>query len=516
MASPTVRGPAVDLFVRRLRPAQIEPAVGVGIVALLGAIALSLAAPPTLVSAGLGVVAVAALGRHPRLGYLPAALLALVAVPYGRAADNGLATLAGVPIRFHDGVVLAAFLFGITSLRSIDLRPGIVRLLLLFLAVGAAAGVVGLVGDATIRDIIRDARWWSLYGFGLLAIWCGVDRRAIVRGLLIGATIYAVVLIATAIIPVIDGALKDRALTYDFGRLRLQFSNGSFLIPPMAYVAARVVTRPSIRDGAWLVLLATPVVLSATRVSILVGVGTVGLAALWTAWYHPATLLTQARRLALAAALLVVSFGAAVGVLRIASVVAIATLPGSEEAAGGAQGDAGFVDRILFQDPRSGVDAIEQGRFATYRSAVNVIGISPIIGSGLGTLVPIAFTFGGSQPSTPGMQPGVDDAYLTVAMKAGVPGVLSFSLLMLWPLWHAFRRRSDRVAWWFVPGWLGVIALSVTQSFATSGYGPFGLSLLVVLLALRPTLRPEAGRESAGPAAADATSTGTATVQPKR
>jgi hypothetical protein len=58
---------------------------------------------------------------------------------------------------------------------------------------------------------------------------------------------------------------------------------------------------------------------------------------------------------------------------------------------------------------------------------------------------------------------------------------------MAWPLWMAFRRRRDRLAWWFVPGWLGVIALSVTQSFATSGYGPFGVSLLLVVLALRPT-----------------------------
>lgn len=512
MASPIVRRPAVELTVRRLRTARIEPAVGVGIVALVGAIVLSLAAPPTLVSAGLGLVAVAGLGRHPRLGYLPAALLALIAVPYGRAADNGLATLAGIPIRFQDGVVIAAFLFGIASIRAIDLRPGIVRVLLLFLAIGVAAGVVGLLGDAGIRDIIRDARWWSLYGFGLLAIWCGIDRRAIVRGLLLGATIYAVVLILTAILPVIDGALKDRALTYDFGRLRLQFSNSGFLIPPMAYAAARVVTRPSIRDAAWLVLLATPVVLSATRVSMLAGVATVGLATLWTAWYHPAPLVTQARRLALVAALLVVSFGAAVGVLRTASIVAIATLPKSEEAAGGAQGDQGFVDRILFQDPTSSVDAIGQGRFATYRSAVKVIRAGPIIGSGLGTLVPIAFTFGGSEPSTPGMQPGVDDAYLTVAMKAGIGGAAVFGLLMLWPLWQAFRRRRDRLAWWFIPGWLGVVGLSVTQSFATSGYGPFGLSLLLVLLALRPVHRPDP--ELA--AAAASTSTGTATVLPAR
>jgi hypothetical protein len=487
MASPIVQRPVATLSAARIRATRIDPAVGVGIVALLGAIALALAAPPTLLSAGLGIVAVAGLGRHPTLGFVPAALLALIAVPYGRAADNDLASIGGIPIRFQDGVVAAALVYGVVSIRSIDLRPGIVRLLLAFLAVGAVAGVVGLLGDAAVRDVVRDARWWALYGFGLLAIWGRVDRRSIIRAVMVGATIYSFVLIATAILPVIDGALKDRALTYDWGRLRLQFSNSAFLIPPMAYLAARTMTRPNIRDAAWLVLLGTAVVLAATRVSILAGVGTVGLAALWTAWQHPAPFVVQTRRLVVVAALLVISFGSAVGVLRTASVVAIATLPKAESAAGGGQGDAGFVDRILFQDPTSSVDAIEQGRFATYRSAVAVIDDSPIIGSGLGTLVPIDFTFGGSRPSTPGMQPGVDDAYLTVAMKAGIVGAAVFALLMAWPLWMAFRRRRDRLAWWFVPGWLGVIALSITQSFATSGYGPFGVSLLLVVLALRPT-----------------------------
>jgi hypothetical protein len=85
---------------------------------------------------------------------------------------------------------------------------------------------------------------------------------------------------------------------------------------------------------------------------------------------------------------------------------------------------------------------------------------------------------------------------------------------MLWPLWQAFRRRRDRLAWWFIPGWLGVVGLSVTQSFATSGYGPFGLSLLVVLLALRPVHRPDLGLATAP--AADSTSIGTSTAPPPR
>jgi O-antigen ligase len=295
-----------------------------------------------------------------------------------------------------------------------------------------------------------------------------VDRRTIVRALLLGATIYALVLIAAAILPAIDGGLKSRALAYDFGRLRLQFSNAAFLIPAMAWVAVRLVIRPSIRDGAWLVLLAAAVVLSATRVSIIGGTGIVVLAAVTTAWRQPAPLSSHGRRLILGGVLLVASFGAAVTVLRIA------------------QGDAGFLGRILFQDPGSSVGAIESGRFATYRAAIDVIDDSPIVGSGLGRLVQFDFSPGGSRPSTPGMQPGVDDAYLTVAMKAGVVGAIVFALMMLWPLWRAYHRRRDRLAWWFIPGWVGIIGLTVTQSFSTSGYGPFGVALLLVVLALRP------------------------------
>jgi hypothetical protein len=74
----------------------------------------------------------------------------------------------------------------------------------------------------------------------------------------------------------------------------------------------------------------------------------------------------------------------------------------------------------------------------------------------------------------------VDDAYLTVGLKAGGIGIAAFAIVLLVPLigWAVGRRnRSYR---WFVPAWLGVIVLTVTQSFATTGYSPFVLSLLVV------------------------------------
>lgn len=465
-----------------------SPAVLIGAAALLVAMASSIVLPPNLLSVALGIVAVAGLSRDPRLGVLPAGFLALIAVPYGRAAENGLADIAGIPVRFQDGVVLAALVLALPSLRHANLRSGISRLIAAFFLIGVVGFVIGVVEGNAARDILRDSRWWALYGFGLLALWSGTDRRAIARGLLMGASLFAVVLIALVLLPPFAGALESRALTYDWGRLRLQFSNSIFIIPALAYVTSRVTVRPSRRDALWLLLLAVAIVLSVTRMSIVAGLGTVGLAFLWTAWQHRSRLTPAIaiRRGALIAGLLATSF---VGALLLVTVGAAIEPP---RQAGGLDGtDSGEIfDRILFQDPGSSVQAIERGRFATYWAAVEVIKEAPILGSGLGTLVPIDFTFGGSRPSTPGMQPGVDDAYLTVAMKTGVVATVVFALMMAWPLYAALRHRRDRVAWWFLPGWLGILGLSLTQSFATTGYGPFGLALLLVLIDLR---RPRVG-----------------------
>lgn len=464
---------------------RLSPPVVVGAAALALAMASAVVLPPNLWSVVLGVIAVAGLSRDPRLGVLPAGALALVAVPYGRAAENGLAEIAGIPIRFHEGIILAALLLALPALRRADLRSGIARLIAAVLAIGAVGLVLGAVEGNAARDILRDARWWGLYGFGLLALWAGTDRRAIARGLLVGATLYAGLLIAVVLLPPFAGALEERALAYDWGRLRLQFSNSIFLIPALAYVASRLTVRPGRRDTLWLLLLAVAIVLSVTRMSIVAGIGTVGLAFLWAAWQHRARLSLPRfiRHGALIGGVLGLSFAGGLLLVIVGGVIsppADSGQPGS----GGSDSEEIF-DRILFQDPGSSVGAIERGRFATYRAALDVIDDAPILGSGLGTLVPIEFTFGGSEPSTPGMQPGVDDAYLTVAMKTGVVGTVVYGAMMAWPLYAAFRRRRDRMAWWFLPAWLGVLGLSLTQSFATTGYGPFGLALLLVFLDLR-------------------------------
>jgi O-antigen ligase len=460
-----------------------DPLVVVGAVALGIAIGLTILFPPSLLSAALGVVAVAGLAREPRLGVLPAALLALLAVPYGRAAENGLASIAGVPLRFHDGAVLAALVLALPMLRRLDLRSLVARAVLAWLAVGVVAIAIGVVEGQGARDILRDARWWFLYGFVLLALAGGVRRPQILRAVLLGSTIFGLAILATAVLPAFDGALKERAMAYDWGLLRLQFSNSIFLVVAIAWVVDALLRKPRWLHAALFVLLAGTILISLTRMSIFGMAGVVGLSLLVAIATGAANgeVITAVRRSAVVVALLGLSGAIALGTFTFATMTPERATPGQP-----APRTEAPLDRIFFQGPSSSVAAIERGRIATYRAAVAVIGERPITGHGLGTLVAFNYVPGGGRPATPGMQPNVDNAYLTVAMKAGLVGALVFALLVAVPLLEILRRRSDGSIRWFAIAWLGVLALTMTQSFATTGYGPFGLALLIAYVALHP------------------------------
>jgi len=457
-------------------------AVALGAAALGLGMVSSIMLPPAWWSVVLGAIAVFGLSRDMRLGVLPAALVVLIAVPYGRAADIELAEVVGIPLHFQDGVLAAAAVASVPVLRRIDVRAVIARLIILFLVVGSAALVLGALEGNGARDILRDARWWILYGFGLVALWDGVDRARILRGFLIGACLFAAVVVTTALTPVFEGGLKDRALTYDYGNLRLEFTNSAFLLPALAYFGFHFICLVRPMHGVWLAVITAAVFLSVTRVSILVAMGVLGLTVGWALWRYRGELVVRDMWLRAAAMALMVGVTFTGAILILTS----GQLPSEAEQP---------VARILFQDPESNLDAIDRGRFQTYRNALDVIRESPLIGSGLGTLVPFGFTPGGAEPSTPGMQPGVDDAYLTVAMKAGLVGAAAFAALILWPLAVSARHARDRFRWWLLPSWIGILAVTLTQSFASSGYGPFGLSILIVTVA---GLQPSGARRIQG------------------
>lgn len=466
-----------------------------GIAALAIAMALVVVAPATLLSVPLGFLAVAGLSRERRLGVLGAAALAVIAVPHGRAADSDLAMLAGLPWRFHDGVIAAAVVLALPRLRRPTLRPTAVRLSLLWLAIGAGALALGLAEGYPVRDIVRDLRWWLLYGFLAVAFWTATRRDTLLRAVLTGATLYAVLLVVTAVLPPFDGGLKSHALAYDAGLLRLQFNNGAFVLFAAAWLVSGLVRQPSLRTGIWCALLISAVLLSVTRVSVLVLAGVVVLtiaANIGRGLLGKGTAPTIRRIPAMGALAVVIGATAVGGLLLVGS-------PGMSSA-------VNPIQRILFLDPSAQVDAILRGRGATYVSAWERIVERPMVGHGLGALIEIGFSAGGSRPATPGMQPGVDNAYLTVATKAGVIGAYALTILFGWPLVEAIRRRRDRHRGQFALAWLAVLGLTVSQSFATVGYGPFVVAFLMAFMALRPV--PSGRRFSARYAAASPVSSG--------
>ena len=101
----------------------------------------------------------------------------------------------------------------------------------------------------------------------------------------------------------------------------------------------------------------------------------------------------------------------------------------------------------------------------------------------MGSLTDVDYAYSDARANTIGRSPGVDNAYLTVGLKTGVPGMLVFGLLFVLPVVLAIRR-GGRLAHWFVPAWIGLFVLSMTQAYAVSLYGPFAIALILVLPAL--------------------------------
>ena len=77
-----------------------------------------------------------------------------------------------------------------------------------------------------------------------------------------------------------------------------------------------------------------------------------------------------------------------------------------------------------------------------------------------------------------------------MGLKAGAVGIATFAAMLLWPLRQLMQPHLRRMRPWLVPAWLALLALTLIQSYAVSGYAPYMLTLLVVL----PGLGSAAGR----------------------
>jgi O-antigen ligase len=102
----------------------------------------------------------------------------------------------------------------------------------------------------------------------------------------------------------------------------------------------------------------------------------------------------------------------------------------------------------------------------------------------MGSLTKVDYAYSEARANTIGYSPGVDNAYLTVGLKTGIPGMLVFGALVIVTFLVAIRR-GGRMGRWFLPAWIGLMILSMTQAFAGSLYGPFVFALLIALPCLR-------------------------------
>lgn len=488
-----------------------------GIALLLVTAASVIVLPPGWPTIVLAVLAWGALARDDRLGGLLAGTAVILALPYDRAADVGVMRFAGFPVRPHDLVAGLALLTALPALRRIRWSPAVV-LLAAFLAVGLIALAVGLLNGQALRDIFRDTRWWGLYAGGLFLAGQRRPPQDALRAVLIGLSVFAVLALAATVLPAFDGGIKGRAMAFDGGVLRMQFGPSAFLMIPIAYWTYRVVMkRRALLGVGALAGFVVAAGLTVTRVTLvvapLVALGAALLALARSRWTA-----TAAARAVVAGVIVVVALALAIGINTVGVRIGPPAAPTPSVAAEVPPPAPGSVPpgtpppltptpiptapipSVAPQDPLvrffPGLDifmATTGARFESYVDALALINTSPLVGHGLGTLVDISYGFETVIFDTPGKLPSVDDAYLTVGMKAGLLGILSYLALVLWPAWWLARVASRRVAAFLLPAWLGVLLLTLTQSFAVIGYSPFVLGILIVAFDRYPS-RPAAGR----------------------
>jgi O-antigen ligase len=441
----------------------------------------------------LAALAALLLSLDRRLGPLPAAMLVMLAIPVGRGAEVALPEVAGNPVRPHDVVAAIGLIIGLAATIGRLHREGLAAVrrptavaLLVFLAVGLGALVIGILSDNALRNVARDARWWILYAAGLLALLSGTSRPAIVRALVWGMTLYSALILLGMLMPDFEGGLKIGAYAYD-PRMRLHYGQATFLIPAAAYAAYRATRRPI----PWLFLAAlfgAAAGLTLTR-ALMGGMVVVGaMAAVWATWAARGRLGGYLRYAAVPALALLIGLGGGLGTYSV-GIRIWAPAPGQEPGASqqGPNGDQrpviNVMDRVTGGD-RDDLTAQAGGRFYSYADAFIESRDAPVLGHGLGEMVRIGWAYGGYKSSTVGEQPGVDNAYLTVAIKAGAVGAAAIGALLLWPIRLFLARRRRRFWTWLLPAWLVILGLTLIESFAVSGYAPFTLSMLLVLPAL--------------------------------
>jgi hypothetical protein len=491
-------------------PSPRTVAVGIGYALLAATVSIVLFFPNGWLPIALAVAATALLAFDRKLGPLPAALFVMLALPVGRGSEVGLPRILGdVPVRAHDLVPLVAVVLALPAVvgglrRLRDLPWPSLAPIGVFSAVAILALAIGVVNDQALRDVVRDARWWAFYGIGVLALVAGIRPQSILRALVWGLTIYAAILLIGLLMPMFHGGLKYGAYAYD-PRLRLHYGQAAFLLPAVAFLVERFIRRPTAPTAAAIALLAAAVGVTLTRTLLAGLVGVAVLTAAWTAYRiwtdrgRPGAAATL-RGLALrgVAPVLATLIGIGGGFVVYQFGITIWTpdwayAPTEDRGISGAPTDTRPVrpslDRVFEDTENSGFSAQGGGRLISYGLAFADTAEAPVLGHGIGQQARIPWAWGGFRARETGYQPGVDNAYLTVGLKAGAIGIAAFGAMVLWPLRQSFARHRSRFRTWFVPAWLALLGLMLLQSFAVSGYAPFVIALLLALPGARGVRR---------------------------
>ncbi len=435
-----------------------------------------------------------------RLGPLGAALFLVLVLPVGRGSEVGLPRVLGdVPIRAHDLVPLVGVAMAIPAVVRRLRHPHLIRWdsavpIITFGAVGVLALAIGFMADNALRDIIRDSRWWALYGIGLVALLAGMPRSAALRAIVWGLTIYCAIILIGLLMPMFHGGLKYGAYAYD-PRLRLHYGQATFLLVAIAFVTERFMRRPSAPTFALLALLSAGVGVTLTRTLIAGAVAVAVLTAVWSvvalarrpAGGGETVARLVARRLAPAVLAVGIGIGGGFGAYLVGVQIWTPAWTSVEDGAGSGSPTQSrpvrpSFDRVFEDTANAGLGAQAGGRLASYGLAFADTSTSPLVGHGMGQLARVPWAWGGFRAHTVGGQPGVDNAFLTIGLKAGAIGIAAFAAMVLWPLRVVTSRRPlRRMRAWYVPAWLSMVGLMLIQSFSVSGYAPIALSILVVL-----------------------------------
>lgn len=403
-------------------------------------------------------------------------------VPHGNLGDLWFRRNLGVPVHpidllfwFALGTWLLAWLRDRFDLRRFAGHMSLAPPMLAVLFSIMVALFVGVVNGHEVWDLFRDARNAALW-LMLPIAWVELSTERRIRTALgvitAGTLLYAAAITVVSFLP---DTQWPRSVILDHwrGSARIYFHNHFVFLTVLPLVTTYAIAGHRFSARMWRALPAPMIVwatwASMTRSLIVLVPAMACFAVLALSVMHRERGRIRRPVSVMIAALLAFGIGwKAIETMRPSSVP---------------DGDSAVARRFsaLGSDPTE-KDVSLKGRVQSYHLAFEQGGESPTYGHGLGTLlrVPWANQLGGpGNTRTKGFQPAVDNAPLTVLVKAGALGLVASAWLLLCVVWlqlSAILRARGALDRLWIPvallsGTLGILAISQLQAtLLTSRY----------------------------------------------